>query len=170
MKRIILACLLLSAGVLAACGDDDPAAPTPVLSEFQLSVTGDVTETATGPAWFGADVDDDGEPVFALLLGQDTSRHLVIAGRSGSARPGTGSYAIREPDAAAGAWSLLHLLSDGDELLGMFVADSGTVTITESTPQLLRGSMEFHATGVLGQEDATVRVTGTFRAAPAPGR
>lgn len=165
MSRKTFVYLMIAASAMAACGDD-AAGPEPVAGEFELTVDGAVTETVEGPAYFGSDVNDDGEPVFLLILGQDTSRHLVMVAQAGASRPRPGTYEIEAPTAAAD-WTALHLITDEDELLGMFVAETGTLTITESTSAGIRGSLEFTGAGLWGLEDGELEVSGTFVAAPA---
>lgn len=167
MRRVLL---VLGLGVaVAACGDDDdPAGPSPVVAEYTLEITGALTETATGPAYFGADVGEGGEAVWILAMGQDTSRHVVLAGKQGSARPGAGSYAIVDPSGTTAGWTLLHLVSAGEDLLGMYVAESGTITIQASSADEVRGTLTFEAVELLGESTDTIRVSGTFRAVPAP--
>lgn len=160
MKRMMSIALLAFTGMTAAC-DDDSTGPV-VNGTFQLEVTGALAETADGPAWFGSDVDDDGEPVFALLLGEEDSRHLVIAGRQGSTRPAVGTYTIGE-----NGWDVVHIVSDDDELLGLFYAVEGEITITTSSSSSLRGTIDFVATGILGEEEAEIEGSITFEAAPA---
>jgi hypothetical protein len=167
MLRRSLMTLMLAAP-LAACGDDDSQSPAPVVAEYALDIEGAFTETATGPAYFGTDTDDEGEAVWVLILGQQTSRHLVVAGRGGSARPGPGSYPIADPSGPAAGWALVHLVTDGDELLGMFLAESGTVQIDASSAEEVRGSLEFEAVGIMAEAVDTIEVSGTFRAVPAP--
>ena len=161
------ATLVTLATVLAGCGDDDPSDVTPIAAAYELEVSGAVTETASGKAYFGTDEDELGQPILALLLGDDTSRHLVIAARQGAARPAEGEYAIVDPEQSESGWSLLHIISDGDELLGMFTATRGTLTITESTEDVLRGTLEFDAVGLLGVAEDSVAVSGSFVAVPA---
>lgn len=154
--------VLALAGFAAACGDSDPSGPVNQPGTFDLEVVGDIEETAEGPAWFGSDVNDDGDPVFALVLGDEDSRHLLIAGKLGSSRPAVGTY-----DIAAEAWDLVHFLTEDDELYGLFMGVEGEVTITESSSSRLRGTITFVAEGFLGVEDAAVEGTVSFDARPA---
>ena len=91
----------------------------------------------------------------------ETSRHLVIAGREGASRPDVGTHAIEE-----GGWELLHVISDDEELLGMFYGVEGEITITSSSSSRIRGTIEFVATELLGEEQVTGSIT--FDAVPAP--
>ena len=166
LRRILMT--MAAAAAVAACGDDDSQSPVPVAAEYALAIEGALTETATGPAYFGTDTDGEGGDVWVLIMGQDTSRHLVVAGRAGSARPAPGSYPIVDPSGPAAGWTLVHVVSNGDELLGLFLAESGTVRIDASSAQEVRGTLDFEAVGVLGEVVDTIQVSGTFRAAPAP--
>ena len=159
MKRMMSIGLLAFTAVAAAC-DSDSTGPG-VQGSYDLEVAGAFAETAEGPAWFGSELNDDGEPVFMLLFGDESSRHLVIAGREGATRPDVGTHAIEE-----GSWDLLHVVSDGDELLGMYYATEGEITITSSSSSHIRGTIEFVATELLGEAQVTGSIT--FDAVPAP--
>lgn len=159
MKRMMSIGLLALTTAAAAC-DSDSTGPD-AQGSYDLEVTGAFTETAEGPAWFGSDVNEDGDPVFVLMFGDDTSRHLVIAGREGASRPDVGTFAIEE-----GGWELLHVVSDDDELLGMFYATEGEITITSSSSSRIQGTIEFVATELLGETEVTGSVT--FDAVLAP--
>ena len=159
MKRMMSIGLLAFTAAAAAC-DSDSTGPG-AQGSYDLEVTGAFTETAEGPAWFGSELNDDGDPVFMLLFGDESSRHLVIAGREGATRPDVGTHAIEE-----GSWDLLHVVSDGDELLGMFYATEGQITITSSSSGRIRGTIEFVASELLGETEVTGSIT--FDAVPAP--
>ncbi|HSJ32830.1 MAG TPA: hypothetical protein VK933_15425 [Longimicrobiales bacterium] len=158
MKRMMSIGLL--AFTAAACDSDSTGPDTQ--GSYDLEVTGAFTETAEGPAWFGSDVNEDGDPVFMLLFGDEMSRHVVLAGREGASRPDVGAYAIEE-----GSWELLHVISDDDELLGMFYATEGEITITSSSSSRIRGSIEFVATELLGEAEVTGSITFDAVLAPA---
>lgn len=162
MQRLIAIGLLTFVGVATGCDDGDSTGPDG-RGTFQLEVSGALEETAEGPAWFGGDETEEGDPVFVLLLGEEDSRHLVLAGREGSARPGVGTYAI-----GPNGWEVLHLVSDDDELLGMFFADEGEVRITSSSSGVLRGTIDYVATGLLGEAEGEIEGAITFEAIPAP--
>ena len=167
MHRTTVSLLLLTAA-LAACADD-PSEPRPgPQSQYELTVTGAVTETAAGKAWFGSDTDENGQPIFALLLGEDTSRHVVIAARAGTTRPAPGSYPIVETQSSATDWAAVHILSDDDELLGLFASTAGTLTVTESSAEVFSGTLQFDAAGFMGEAVDSVRVTASFTATAAP--
>lgn len=155
---------LTLAAAAAACGDDDPAGPDPVEHTYSMEVTGDLDEDADGPAWFGSDVDEEGQAVWALVFGDDDDRHFVVVGKDGSARPGPGTYPIVDPESEENGWTLIHIVSDGEELLGLFAGIDGTVTITESADGEVKGTIEFDAEGILGLGEAEIHATGSFNA------
>lgn len=161
MKRMISIALLAFTGVAAAC-DNDATGPDNE-GTFQLQLSGALVETAEGPAWFGADENEEGEPVFMLLFGDENSRHIVIAGRQGSARPGVGTYAIGE-----NGWEVLHFVSDDEELLGFFYGVEGEISITSSSSSHLRGTIDFRGTGLLGETDEEIEGSISFEAVRAP--
>ena len=153
---------------LAACGgDDDPVGPGPDEFTFRLDVTGALNEVATGPAFFGSDTDPEVGPIWVLLLGEEAGRHVVVAGRPGATRPAVGTYALGDGSEPTTDWTLAHIVADGEELVEMFLADSGAVTVTTSSDTMVRGSLAFRALGQFGETSDTVRVTGTFTASPA---
>jgi hypothetical protein len=168
MVRRTLA-MMTMAVAMAACGDDDSQSPDPIVARYALEIEGALTETAEGASYFGADTDEYGEDVWVLLMGTETSRHLVLAGKAGSSRPAPGTYAIVDPNGPAAGWTIVHLVSDGDDLLGLFMAERGTITISRSTSDEVTGTLEFEASGALGESVAGISVTGTFTAVPAPG-
>jgi hypothetical protein len=147
MKRSMIVALVGLMGAAAGC-DSDSTGPDETLGTYEMTLTGDMTETAEGPASFGTDVDDDGDPIFGLLFGDEESRHVVIAGKAGSARPAVGTY-----DIAEGAWELLHMISDDEELVGLLFGVEGEINITRSSSTRLSGTIDFVATGYLDEDE-----------------
>jgi hypothetical protein len=164
MKRIVSVALLALTGLTAAC-DSDSTGPG-VAGTFDLETTGALTETAEGPAWFGSDVNDENEPVFLLLLGDESSRHVVIAGKAGATRPGVGTYPISEIGGTG--WELLHIVSDDSDLIALFTGVEGQISITTSSSSKLSGTIDFVATGFMGTEEVEIEGSISFDAAPAP--
>lgn len=162
MKRFMSMALVTT--MIAAC-DSDSTGPGTGTGTFQFAVSGAIEETAQGPAWFGSDTNEQGEEVFVLVFGDGSARHFLMVGKEGSARPATGSYPIGET-----GWDLMHIMSDDDELLGMFVAVDGQVIINASSAGRLSGTITFTAAGFLEGEEEPVEIEGTitFDARPAP--
>ena len=167
MKRARLVVLAIMLGMMG-CGDEDPVGPGQDGS-FELTVTGALEATTAGPAWFGSDVDPEAGERWVLLLGDGGGDgHMVVAGRPGITRPTAGTYPLTAPDEANPGWTLVHLVTDAEELLGMFVADQGTVTLTSSSSGEVAGQLNFRAVDLLTGGSDTVFVTGSFVARPAP--
>lgn len=167
MKRWIGA-LALMAATTTGC-DDGPTGPVVEEGSFSIQITGAMNETATGPAFFGSEDVPGEEPVWAVLLGEQDGRHVVVAGKPGAARPGVGTYSLVDGNGPATGWTLAHFVGDGEELLGSFVAESGNVTITVSTASEVRGTLQFRAVGLLGANPGAIDVTGSFSAVAATG-
>lgn len=173
IRRLAFTTLAAASLLMTGCGDDGP---TDVASTatFNMTVSGAVAATAQGPAHFGATTGEDGSPAFMLVLGGETSDHLVALFRAGSARPEVGTYEFSTPaqgNPPAGKWGGAYFVGEGDELLGLFGATSGTLTITESSNRKVKGTFQFTGDGLFGtdtDEPAQVMVTGSFDAAPAP--
>lgn len=162
-SRYVLATLSLLA--FTACSDD---ASGPDTAQYDIEVTGDVTARLRGPASFGADTGESGEPIFGVLLGDLTSEHTIVFAKDGSARPAAGQYSIREPGTGGAGWDAIYIIGDS-ELDGLLVADSGRITITESRSDRLRGSIRLYASGLVGDGTLELReavLTGTFDAKP----
>lgn len=162
MKRMMWTAVLAFAGVTAACDSDSTGPGGEVTGAYEMDVTGALNESAEGPAWFGADVDDEGNDIFLLLLGDEESRHVVMVGREGTTRPGVGTYEITE-----NAWELLHIVSDDEELLGMYFGVEGELEITSSSSGRLQGTISFVATDFIGGGDDEIEGSITFNAVPA---
>jgi hypothetical protein len=163
--RLIPAAVALSALALIACSDSSTG-PVEQNFRYDLTVSGAVEQTLRGPALFGSETGSGGQSMFAILLGADTSSHTLILGKPGSERPARGSYDIVQAGSGAG-WEIIYAISDDEELLGLFLSTSGTLIITESTSRRLRGTLQFEATGFLGDDlenEVTVTVQGTFDA------
>lgn len=163
MKRSMIVALAALVGAAAGC-DSDSTGPDETLGTYEMTLTGGMTETAEGPASFGTDVDDEGEPIFGLVFGDEESRHVVIAATAGSARPAVGTY-----DIAEGAWELLHMIADDEELVGLLLGVEGEINITHSTSTRLSGTIEFVAAGYVDEEEVEVEGSLSFdavRAAP----
>lgn len=158
-----------AAAALVACGDDNGPSGPGNDYRFELEVSGDMTAQLEGDAFFGADTGANGEPVFAILLMNEDEESMVLLAKPGTARPGTGTYSF-EVEPGNGEWSGALTSTEGEELLGFFIAESGTITITESTDSRLRGHIQFHATGFTGDlgTEGEVNVSGEFEARRAP--
>lgn len=163
MTRLSLALTALAATALLACGDSPSEVEHPF--RFQLNVTGDMTAALEGRALFASDSDENGQPVFAVLLMNEDEESMVLFSKAGAARPPAGTFSFAA-DPAAGEWAAVLTSTRGEELLGFFIAEAGSITITETTPTRVRGSVQFTASGFTGDlaTPATVTVSGTFDA------
>lgn len=173
MKSITRArsAMLMTIGLtLAATACDDDSPTNPVLGDgaYRLEIEGDVERTLTGNAFFGAEEDENGETIFAIMLGSESGEDIVMVGVSGTTRPGAGSYEIEVGQVEDGDWVGLYTFGDGEELEGFLVADSGTVVLSESSTSVIKGSVLLYLSGFVEGELGEVVVEGEFDARPAP--
>lgn len=177
MRSIYMAALA-GALVLAACGgDSDGTGPgnggNGGPAGFSAQVRGDIQGDLTGDAKFGSGEDNDGGAIWAVELsetgGLGGTIQLVRLGNQGFP---VGTYNIKDP--------ITHVPSEGDvvavatdndngELLAIFVADGGTMKVTSTSGNRVKGTFSFTAVGVIMDDPETelhVTVTGTFNAEP----
>lgn len=164
--------MAVAALALAACSDDNGTGPDGNGDGYNVTITGAVQATAKGQAWFGADEDFEGNEVFMLLLGSETSTHTIMLGREGTTRPAVGTYAVTDGELEDGSFSGLYIQSIGDDEGMMYFTQSGTIQVTESTSSRLKGTIQLQAVSLFGDpEDPSERVTitGSFDARKAAG-
>lgn len=165
------ATMLVTIGITlaaSACGDDSPSGPILGDGAYRIVVEGDVERTLTGDAFFGAEEDENGEPIFAIMFGSESGDDVVMVGVSGTTRPAAGIYEIEVGDVEAGEWVGLYAFGDGEELEGLLVADSGTVVLSESGTGVIKGSVLLYLSGFIESGLGEVVVEGAFDARPAP--
>ena len=149
-------CLLLP-------GCDEEGAPSS--GWFDVVVGGATRATITGEAGFGRAgdgflielIDDDDEPTTIIRLLQHTSE-----------RPVPGHYRVGEP-ADEADFTAIFLQEEGLETVADLAGTVGTVTITSSSDERMRGEFDFEARGFLqvggtAMTDARIDVTGEFEA------
>jgi hypothetical protein len=168
MKRTGLA--LLATLVLAACGGDntgpdgDGNGDGNGATSSKVTVSGGVTATYEGTAGFaGAENTEDGTSFFAIAGGEEAeeSTNAFMFVRDNSARPGTGDYVIGDSDENENVFG--GIVTTGDWLIG---AESGTLKITSSSSDRIKGTFSFTGTAISAEntDGVEVTVTGTFDA------
>lgn len=162
-----------------ACSDDPTGPRQPAAGKYRLDLAGDYAARHTGDAVFGVD-GDQGSQYFAILLGDDVAEmaNLVIL-RAGAARLEVGTHQIANtsddaPDPANGVEILLGVGNDTSSTVGFFDGQSGTVTITKSSADVVAGSFALTVKGLLEEdggtaEPATLQVSGAFTAESVAG-
>jgi hypothetical protein len=169
--------LLTAAAATAACGDSTSPGSQ---ATFAFVVQGDANGAVRGDtAVFGGGVDPfNGDSTWVLDLHAGSGNDLQgVAFLTLGGRPAAGSHPIvpfTEPsELEDGSFGSVVVLSPTDEVPIGFVGDavSGTLTISSSTAEQVKGSFEMEAAGVAGEttetvEDGRVTVAGTFTAVP----
>lgn len=163
-----LTTLVLLALVPAACGDDGPSGPGGDLDDgtFEATVSGDLSLTLTGEAFFASVNLGDGFAAWSLTLSppsggsQETSIVLTHYG----SRPSEGSHTMTLNEQTGEGYQLgLHYWEDGD-LLGILLGTSGTLQVTSSSTNRMRGSMQATLQGSITVDGEPQQVTVTVNA------
>ena len=166
-RTTLALCLSVTTG-LAACDDDSTTDPVAGDGAYRLEIEGDIERVLTGDAWFGAEEDEEGETIFAILFGSGDSEEVVMVGVSGTTRPAAGTYEIETGEVGQGDWVGMYAFGDGEELEGFLVADSGTVVLSESNGGVMKGSVLLYLSGFVEGAPGEAVIEGTFDARPAP--
>ncbi len=171
---------LVLCAAIAGCGGgtgpgDDPEPETGSSGSFQATVSGDLALSLSGSAVFGVQT-QQGQQAFAIGFikgdpGSNDSDIIVIA-RNNTSTPGPGTYTIvsgscttcTENDFASG---FLHQVTSLD--FGIYLSESGSLTLESVSSELLQGFFSFTATAILKFGSVTAEnltIEGTFIAVP----
>jgi hypothetical protein len=150
--------LVLATTFALACSDPaDPEDGADELGSFSATVSGAVSSSFTGAAFFSSTPQG-----FTLLL---TAASGPVAGigvtRVSGGRPATGTHAIGSPSGSGQTWGSGYVGSSSNS----YVSSSGSLIITGSTTSELAGEVQFQANGTFNGAPGVVTVTATFRAA-----
>jgi hypothetical protein len=159
MFRTRKVCTVALVALLAACSGEDPLDLEDGLGSgtFEGSVSGSVSTSFSGQAWFVSGTGAGDEFVLALIGG---SAGTLFVHRPSSGRPSTGTHQLGDP--ALPATSTYVLGSVGST---SFESSSGTLTITSSSVDAVVGSLEFEGPASTTSGDAgTVSASVSFNA------
>lgn len=160
-RLLLLSSLLLSGCELFGTEEEEEGGP----GRFEATVSGAFDHALTGQALFAVTL-HDGQPVFTLQFQSDTDAPFILlsAERPVTATPQAGTYAVvgSLAEAGASAFAVTYTRSQQNPFLfDPFTATGGTLEITTSTPNRLRGVFSFDARA---DGARTIRVEGTFDA------
>lgn len=134
-------------------------------STYELRVRGAMSVTAEGRAEAGP-AGTATEPYFTLTLGGLDGPAAVLFTRAGSAPPPVGTFPVGEHELGRGGFRGQIITGMPAHPTGVFLVESGTVTITRATPEQLVGRFELHAVGFLTtaptDDSRTVTADGSF--------
>lgn len=151
-RGLVLAALALT----TACRGDGGTEPKPQPSGFTATVSGATSASLSGTAGFAA----TGQGFVLDLVNKDANGPMISFVRVG-ALPATGTYTF---SAVPQAGEIVGLYATGGATPAGYASTGGTLTITVSSNDRLKGSFSFTATGG-STGAATISVTGSFDAA-----
>lgn len=174
---------LLSVGLLLLGCDDGPSEPKPAPS-FEISVSGDVSRSLQGSQAYFHNGETAAGPssVLSLRLGsgplvEGIDFLRVSSFLRASKWPSQGTYSLSDaslpdllPPGEFGAFVVLQATGSEPGFIGS--AKSGTITITTSTSNVVRGDFALEAAGNIflpaggAATAAGVTLTGSFEAIP----
>ncbi len=174
VKRGATVLRLVLCAAIAGCGDgtgpsDDTEPVTGSSGSFQATVSGDLALSLSGSAVFGVQT-QQGQRAFAIGLikgdpGSNDSDLIVIA-RNNTSTPVPGTYTIvsgscttcTENDFACG---FIHQVTSLD--FGIYLSESGSLTLESVSSELLKGFFTFTATDFLTGGSVTQAFAGIWR-------
>lgn len=157
--------------LFGACGGDSSTGPDGDDPSFEISLSGDVSETFSGDAVFESGVSQEGVNGFGVVAanpgGGVQSFGLV---RQGS-RPGSGQFSIADPRGGTvdnGEFLFVVSYQDGAGNTVTLGSTGGSVTIDESSGSHVRGTFQAEVVGatISGSQVDSVSATadGSFNA------
>ncbi|NUO62742.1 MAG: hypothetical protein HOQ11_14900 [Gemmatimonadaceae bacterium] len=146
---------LTSLALLAGCGDGPtPPKPQPAVGSFTATVSGAASRSLDGQAGFLVTTN-----LFTIALNSSAGSGSIQLSRL-SGVPAAGTYSL-DANAAQNSGAFAAIYSAGAQ--ENYVSTSGSLTITSSSGDRVRGSFDFTGTGGTSGT-ASVRITGTFDA------
>lgn len=155
---------------MVGCDSNDPE-ELGAVGDFDITVTGDAPASFTGTAVFaGSSV--VGSTGFGVFLGSDPGGYVITLLKNTADRPSSGTYQIIDAttdfETIGSNEYVATFVSTDSGVTGSFVSVSGTVTITDSGDNQLKGRLNFTAAGTVFNgtttEQVTASVSGNFDA------
>jgi hypothetical protein len=152
------------------CGDDEPTGPG-LDGTFTATISGDMSKSFSGNAWFWSGV-VEGETGFVLWLFSDSDNQdmdeAIWFAREGTTRPGTGQYVISNYQTwGDDNWNPQHFTAWFSQQGTQAWSVAGSLTITTSASNRFAGSFQFQATGYTSQNvenEISLTISGEFDA------
>jgi hypothetical protein len=174
MKKAFAVTLALALPfTIAACNDDGGPTGVDGATTFTATVSGDVSTSFEGQAHFGQATDPQtGETGWVVWMSTtedpNTGQNIYLV-RQGT-RPGTGTHAFVDLDhiEQTDGIGALYLDFSGGQLATVMASTGGTLTLTESSDNRVRGSFSIQAEGIALDQgepfEGSVTIAGEFSA------
>lgn len=146
---------LMSLVLLAGCGDGPtPPKPQPSVGNFTATVSGAASRSLSGQAGFLVTTN-----LFSIALNNGSGNGSIQFSRLAGV-PAAGTYSL-DASAAQNSGAFAAIYSGGAQ--ENYVSTSGSLTITSSSADRVKGSFNFTGTGG-ASGTASVTITGSFDA------
>ncbi len=156
---------------MVGCDSTEDPLQQGAIGDFEITITGDVAASFGGGSTFAGSTSASSSG-FGIFMASTPSGHVISALKNSAGRPGTGTYQI--VDATSSFESLgsnefvATYIGTGGGNTSSAVSISGTISITKSSDNQLKGTINFTATGSVfngtTNEQIDVTITGSFDA------
>jgi hypothetical protein len=175
MKATKWMALAAVVAMASACGDDDKGTgPNGRLGDFSAEVSGDLEDNLDGWSLFGNVEDDEGNTGFGLVMSeiedQNDEGSAITVVRLNSTTMPTGEYDIQDMNGELADGDVVAMAveqAEGGEMVGVFFSTGGTLNVTTSNEDAMRGTFTMDMTGFAFEDPETeynVTVEGDFDA------
>jgi hypothetical protein len=142
LNKLLLAFSVLA--ILTACGEDDEPAKPSAAGEVSFTVSGAVTGQKTGTAALLSSAGAGRDNIFFSLHDgvSGTQTYSLAIFESGGNMPTVGTYTI---GSTTSDYWMIYTDTQTNTEFGSFNEDIGSITITEVTDALVKGTFSFDA-------------------------
>lgn len=157
---------------MVGCDSSEDPQDMDGLGDFEITLTGDITDNFTGASTFAGSTTANSVG-FGVFLGSNPSGHVVSLLKNSADRPSTGTYQIVDgmtdfEDLNENEFIATYI-GTGSGTTTTTLSITGTLRITESSGNRLKGTISFTATGTSFDGTATttdvdVTISGSFDA------
>lgn len=174
MKSTKWMALAAVAVMASACGDDKGTGPNGRMGDFSAEVSGDLEDNLDGWALFGDVEDEEGNTGFGLILSEIEDENdegsVITFVRLNSTTLPNDEYDVQDMNGDLADGDVVAMAveqGEGGAMVGVFFSTSGTLNVTTSNENTIRGNFTMEMTGFAFDDPETeynVTVEGEFDA------
>lgn len=181
MRNVRRYAMVAAVAVLAACSDDESGTGpggSPAMGSFTATMAGDISGSLSGLSAFASASSGESQGfVFAMQdsVANSTAVAALLFVKQSPERPGVGVHEVVAFDAeeAGAKFGLFGAVVDAGGGEWLCTASEGTISVTSSSPQRIRGSFNVAAEcmGMGSDETQVLTLSGSFdsRVGTVPG-